>query len=360
MAPRPTQAPHIRAAQTKARPSQAPHIIKQQQQKQAVAKRYNKPWWAKKQNKGPVYNWRYWDAKSMVKIPLPVPNTLGSFLCVDSYKVDTVVATHASSFLVVMWMPCGIHAFLVRAADDMIRPIQMTQLAQTPHAVHLRPMRLTLRIRNTTANQDVEGVVRVVNVQNPLKLDTDIFNSALRLTQASKDNLLALTSGDPRSRGYTAKELQHTRVFSNPPAHLNSMTQYKEFQNVVVSANSGNSSFLFQDQKAAFDSMLSQASEMPLSATIVEFCPVGSSTAARDQIYEVAVNAQDACLFPTDTLQHNLQRVAPTANPVNFTGNAQAAAAASGGAAPVDDGRPSLSRPSNSADAPSKRMRMIQ
>ena len=161
--------------------------------------------------------------------------------------------------------------------------------ADTPTS--MRPLRSGLRIRNTTSNQDVGGIVRVLQQSSPIEWDF-VSGSSTSLTPAMVGELTSACETNPKSVEYSAHSLCFgTNEFVIAPA---TSSAYNSYGNQFT-ASAGAANF-----QAELNSMIN---DMPMNILIITFEPTSVVNT-----YSITMCDQLALRYPTNTVLNEMAK----------------------------------------------------
>ena len=273
------------------------------------------------------------DAYNKTGVALRVPGQLGTFLTVDSVVRQSVVTSATQDqYLLIQWTPNANRVIWVNTGSNAMNVTNWTasQLT-TANPVAIRPMRMSIRIRNITQEQNVMGQVRILCTPTPVAVGFGSATTLDTVTAAFSTNLAAMVSGHPRTHTMTSADLRTTKVMVVPPATLDTFGRYFPF------TPSSLYPLGFQTDTAL------AVENAVMNSTIVHF---PSSTIA--QTYDIAVHMQDAARFAANSAFAGFERPAPSGL-IGFQATVQHLQ--SKGSVPRDD-------PMGSGEDPNKRQRL--
>lgn len=225
------------------------------------------------------------------------PHSLGNFTTFNSLSRHTL-STSTTDTKVFVFMPSvrGIYQAAEwngttgeETAPATMSPTYRFSANDTPTA--MRPLRAGIRIRNTTSNQDVGGVIRVLQTSSPIEW---LFQSPsiTWLTPAMVGELVASCRSNPKSVEYSSHSLCYgTNEFVIAPATSASYNSYGDAFKHQVSAAS------FQEQ---LNSMLN---DMSMNTLIIVFEPTSVINT-----YSITMCHQMALRYPANSVLNELAK----------------------------------------------------
>ena len=225
------------------------------------------------------------------------PNSLGNFTTFTTMSRHTL-STSTTNTKVFVFMPSirGIYQAAewdgvtgVESAPGTMSPTYRFATADTPTS--MRPLRSGLRIRNTTSNQDVGGIVRVLQQSSPIEWDF-VSGSSTSLTSAMVGELTSACETNPKSVEYSAHSLCFgTNEFVIAPA---TSSAYNSYGNQFT-ASTGAANF-----QAELNSMIN---DMPMNILIITFEPTSVVNT-----YSITMCDQLALRYPTNTVLNEMAK----------------------------------------------------
>lgn len=281
--------------------------------------------------------------------PVGTPGSIGNFVTVDGVSrmtIQTPATAGQNIYLVVQWQPNQNAAGYWTDTVGVVTPSPVPQL-NSADPVSMRPLRLSVRVRNTSQFTAVQGHIRVLNI--PQQLDWSWFDTATRaVSSAFTTEVATMMGGNPSVRTYTAAELQKSHCWVLPPASAVNYREYQVFDPQVTNA-----------QFCA--GMITGAQSGPMNVCIIQIPYV-----ATQQTYDISVHCQNACRFKANTLYAHLAReVRAPLSEATFTHHVQQAQQDASMGIPEDQlaevGRRPRVHPyiGMNSDAPPPRSRMV-
>lgn len=289
----------------------------------------------------PLHAVSYWDAISH-KIPPNISTTYGNFTCVNSLArfTYTMQANAFTQFVLVN----GPRAMRVlRWASATMEPAtavanfhgwQQQQLNSTNTVpLDIRPLRLSMRFRNTTQNLNIAGSVTTVQVPQSI---VTAFSSANTMTGASVVSMWNLCQASPFSSSFNGKELTKAHTLVTPPSSFMKYNEYREWQTLTANSDGGAGLGVADFTKLFFD-MDGITPIYPATATegIIGTMPSNYITLlnfqpnALAQTYEFEVFAQDGVRYPANSMAASVSHRTVAGVGANLTeGHVQALASA--------------------------------
>lgn len=323
----PSQAPAAKRARTTAKPSQAPGVT-------ARATPVRKSWGKKKaapkrktaqRRVDPLAAHRFHDAMSRGDNPLPVPSAIGSFVTVPSVARGTInTGTGHAMYLIVQWNASEVRGIAINGNTRQYSPLlSCGQLSQTvPQSI--RPLAMSLRLRNTSVYTATSGVVRILSIPEQISWG---FDGQDKIALESFNAITGLVESHNATRSYTGAEFVHNRAVVLPPAARQPFGEYVEFK---------------------------ASTSTPLQATLQEgsvhgcmnCCVVAwSPTTAQPNSWDISLHCQDAARYPADSGVLNvLARPArATVSEATFNAGVQRVQASASSAMQLEDWRNGIS-----------------
>lgn len=156
--------------------------------------------------------------------------------------------------------------------------------------VNMRPMRAGLRIRNTTANQDVAGIVRMLQQSSALEFEfINPLTSAVSVNFI--DEIVQSVEQNPKSHEMTGQELckGHNEQVISPCVY----SQYNSYGNNPFNSNIG-----AEPLQVSFNNMVR---DMPMNICVMVFEPTSSINT-----YSITLAEQVATRYPATTILNEL------------------------------------------------------
>jgi len=281
----------------------------------------------------------FWNASAHYKAP-PLNTTYGNFTTVNSISRFTVTVP-ANTFMqfIHCYSSSCIRTFMYNfpslgAPDTPIFRVWAQQQLNSANTVPLdvRPLRLSVKMRNTTQNLNIAGSVKSVLVPQSLLIT---FNAANGLSTPSVNSLWNLVAANPHAVAKTGVEMTKGHTFVMPPASYIAYNSYSDW--VPVSANADNGNNL---TTADFNALLglgvspvypyTPSSGWPMSEIPSNhFMLTNFDPNPLAQTYEMEVYSQDGVRYPANTLAASVA-TRPARNSVPDATVQQTAVTASG------------------------------
>lgn len=266
------------------------------------------------------YKRMHFDAMKNINSPLPIPGLIEPYTVVDSVgRLQFNVDSTQPKLLVCAFSPSKWRGLIFSHKIGYNGITQNTLDSESP--LRIRPMRMSLRIRNTSAHDDVEGVVRILNTPDPPEY-------IQMLNQGNNDwpwwpedyytSLMESIRAHPNTRSFTAKDLQTTHALHAHPTSMRGMTEYDEWKHITFDHPSP------PWKNHVTHALHTGANGNGLSTFLLIFEPTGPGAGNN---YDLALHTQDAAVFPVATLAHRLSINPPVGNPETFQYAANAAGA---------------------------------
>lgn len=263
----------------------------------------------------------YWNA-SLHKIAPALSTTFGNFTTVNSVTRFTYT-TPATQYTQLQFCHnrSALRAYALYGPTLGSSPTyvcwQQHQLNSNTNTIPLdiRPLRMTIKIRNTSQNLNVAGSIRTVIL--PQSLSTT-FSATSAVTAATWAAFWDLVQDSPHSKVYSGKELQKTHTMVMPPSSYLAFNQYEEF--LPLSAASDNANPL---AAADFQALIGTPGVSPVfPVTPTSHWPFANVPSLHimlvnlepnplAQTYDIEVYCQDAVRYPANSLAASMAKPAP-------------------------------------------------
>lgn len=263
----------------------------------------------------------YWNASSH-KIAPALSTTFGNFTTVNSVTRFTFTAS-ANQYTQFQFCHnrSALRAFALYRPDLTSAPTyvgwQQHQLNSNTNTIPLdiRPLRMTVKIRNTTQNLNIAGSIRVVIL--PQSLATT-FGGASAPTVATWSAFWDLVQDSPHSKVYSGKELQKSHTMVMPPSSYLAYNAYEEFLPLSASSDNANPIAL-----ADFQALIGTPGVTPVfPVTPTAFWPFAQVPSMNimllnmepnplAQTFDIEVYCQDAVRYPANSLAASMAKPAP-------------------------------------------------
>ena len=220
-----------------------------------------------------------------------VPGSIGNFCPLNSLVRNSVTTRTGASqawYVICTYTPGAIRGTLIdgdpNSRSNFSTWFTLATLSTGTLPQSVRPLALSLAIRNSTVMTSQSGAVRLYNGPEGVGWEFDPADPA-KISTNMLHSLDVLMASNPKVRTYTATELTHSKVFVAPPASAIAMREYDN-HHVGATIADHNSQLVLGSTKAA------------LNTIILQFLP--SPTA---NVYEIAISDQTACRFPANDAQ---------------------------------------------------------
>lgn len=226
-------------------------------------------------------------------------NSLGNFLTVN--LVSKYSLTTSTTKSIIVWINSSARGVYQGGAWDQdglnlspsnidLSPAFKFSTSDIP--LSYRPLRSGVRIRNITSNQNVGGLVRVLQQSSPVVVawagggNTDIFNTIF-------DDWRAAIQSSPKTVEYTGHSfVEGTNEFVISPATMAAYNSY------------GPLAFVFAVGTATYKTQMeAQETDMAMNNLLLEFPATDVAN-----VYSITVMHQVALRYPTNTLLSDLSR----------------------------------------------------
>jgi hypothetical protein len=239
-------------------------------------------------------------AKYNIGRMLPVPGCTGDALCVDSVS-RTTVHTQADwdTFLVFQWTDSCVRGVALKSNRhaDLVTLTATQLISGVP--VTVRPLRMSVCIRNTTVLTDQQGFVRVLNSPSPLEWEWDpVYDGVTAgginvVTHNMMNELQDVMNSHPKVHTFAAVDLTHGRRWVMPPAQMGQFKTWHPYDPDVTALH-------------AKATLAGNTAQNPLN-TLIMFFPKGP----KSQTYDVSMYDQTATRHSIHTLYGHLQKPVP-------------------------------------------------
>lgn len=236
----------------------------------------------------------YWDPLGKIDPPLS-DRSIGNFLCVnglDRKTFGTSTTGGNSTFVVLQYTPSAVVGGYWVENVGLITEFNISQITSSiPHS--LRPLRLSLRARNTTDRTNISGSVRCLIIPQRLEWDF-IGGSAKTVSAAFTNTVTVMLDSHPDSVSYSAHEFLDSKKWVLTPA---SDVGYHEYK-----------TYLPAGTNAEVEAALTAGGDAEAMTTLImEF---SSTTVANN--YDIGIHSQHACRYSANSFFSNIGRPQPT------------------------------------------------
>jgi hypothetical protein len=256
----------------------------------------------------------YWNA-ALHSTPPNLPTTFGNFTCVNSIARFTHMTQASQSMqMQFIWSPSALRttSFTTTfSAGSRFSAWQQSQLNATNTVpLDIRPLRMSVRIKNTTQNLNIASNIVAVLVPQSLSLTygtAGTLGSMPFTDQATTISLWSFAANNPKAVSYSGKELAKGMEFVLPPSSFLAYNQYSDW---VPLTNFAQGSTLPEDDWEALNGITTTPLSFPFTYAnswwgnvppvynlLINFEPN-----ALVQSFEIEVFCQDACRFPANSL----------------------------------------------------------
>lgn len=263
----------------------------------------------------------FWDA-AIHTAPPNIPTTYGNFTVVNSVARFAITTnTNTPYQFQVSWSPSSVrvtswHSLLTN--NSRFTAWQQAQLDLTNTApLDIRPLRMSMKVRNTSSGLYVAGNIVAVLIPQSIILSyvVGVAPASPAASAATLSTLWKLCEDNPKSVSYTGAELaKGAKTFVMPPSSFAAYNSYQDW--IPLSATDG-LPLIDTDWLA-----LSGLSSLPVapytskSGWLGDIPPlyillVNIEPNAIAQNYEIEVFSQDACRFPANSLVASMATRAP-------------------------------------------------
>jgi len=233
----------------------------------------------------PLSSHEFFDPLDKRQRGLPSPDSIGEHLVLDGVCRQTIsTLTTAPVFIVYQWTASNLQLFNINGGSGVVTQYSVPQL-NTANPTAVRPMRASLRLRNTTVFTSLTGTIRALS--SPQQFDWD-FSTNQTLSTGSLTSLINMMNSHPSVRSYAQAELTKTKAWVIPPASVDGFQKYTDFI-IPLSGPQG-------DQV-----MINGASQVAQNILIIAL-----NATSTQQTMDVALHVQVAARFPNSSLYSNL------------------------------------------------------
>ena len=249
--------------------------------------------------------------------PLAVPGQMAHFVTINGL-VRTNVTTDGEKIILFTWCPTQIVRFSVFRMDNRVwTGPNFTRLGNETGSitegtlpVSLRPLRMSVRIRNITPGQNVGGSVRVIQADDWPITELQQSVNPFAMTAACMTKWRTYMDSHPLSHTYSAAELRTTHRFVLKPGQEIPFRSYHQFKQGMEANANDNKNHTEANVAFAF----ARAIE-PMTALAMYMPDLG---AGNQNTYEITVHFQDAAQFEPASPMHSQARPPAPANEEAF------------------------------------------
>jgi len=225
---------------------------------------------------------------------LHVPQAFGSFVNVPTVWRNTLSTGSSRHYYVAVFATASdLVGLLIYGDTGYSNALTAPQLAAAA-PISIRPMRLSVSVRNTSKSDQVGGSIKILNSPQHVKLEWQTGAMASYLTTSSKDSLVSLMSTSPHVKCYSGKELTHTHVTNAPPASSVEFRAYREF--ITWDGSTG-----ITRDAANVDIIGAAQTRMVSNMIIFEL-----TTNPEENTYDIGIHSQSACRFHHENILSNM------------------------------------------------------
>ena len=265
----------------------------------------------------PTENARHFDAGSR-STPVPVPDIISSSVCIPTVGrmlLSSPTTANQFKYLVCQWSACSIRGVTIEHNLSFAPDVRLLQYETDGTPTSLRPGCLSLRLRNITKNDNLEGVVRALVVPQPLEWD---ITADRTVSQTFVNELKSMLENNPDAKSFTAQNFSTEKAFVIPPA---SIQQYKTPRNFQpISATVSTQDTIIKENSA----------EGKMCTMILQF-----PATANANLYDIAVHDQSFGRYPANTMYSQLQVNHAATSSAEFSKQVKFAAENAGRALPA-------------------------
>ena len=219
-------------------------------------------------------------------------------------------------FVIVQWTASAYRAIKINQDLSLTGGFMANGAFTNDPPVAIRPMALSIRMRNSSVFTAQQGVIRVLSTPQQLEYDFSVTGGAV--SQTFYDELTATMNNHPGVKSYTAHDFATTKRFISAPASQVGFKNYYTWENVGGMAVMANA---FKQTAAA----------APMNVTIFQF-----SSVSTPNVYDFVTHTLDAARLPVNTLYSQLAKEPQPAQEQPFQEGVQHVQRAAGSALAVD------------------------
>lgn len=260
---------------------------------------------------------------------LHVPGAYGEFVPVPIIWRDTALTYDNRKYWYIIFATASDLLGLQVWGDTFAANPLLSSTLFNSDPVALRPLRLSVSIRNTTKNDEVGGSIKVLNTPQHLPLEFQTGFDSHRVTPACAAGIANAMETSPAVKCYTAKSLQQTHGVHAPPASAQEFKTFQDFIHFDVTDTT--------TRQASNAAVIDRAQHRMVSNMIV----IEMTSTTTQNSYELAVHRQDACRFHHENILSQMA-VAPQAGNQQGFDQSVHAAQASAASAPLQIVRPDM------------------
>lgn len=306
-------------------------------------------------HKSPLHCAAYWDAISH-RVPPHIATTYGNFTCVNSvsrFPMTIPAATYVQ--MIFVWTPSATRSFVwfsnnLNLNTSQFGAWQQTQLNSTNTVpLDIRPLRMSVKVRNTTAVLSQGGAVQIVQVPQSVNLTfTSNYNT---IDSSSINNLWNLAANNPDSKVLSGGALRENHTLVCAPSAFQAYNSYFDWVPLPASLQGANIDFATWQSLFGCGPKFASGpgtyawpytttngafGEIPTNyITLVNFEPFSAA-----QTYEFEVFCQDGVRYPATSANAAVKHVT-SSDPNHVLSDAQVhattASASSGFVQPTGD-----------------------
>lgn len=242
--------------------------------------------------------------------PLAVPGVQGTFLTVPGRIVSTLNSdstANQATYLVCQWTNSQVKALSWSSTNRNLLHYTAKQLTDGKPQF-IRPLAMTLRIRNTTVFTSMGGQVKMLNTPNQISWTWD-GGAANRVSVETNDAIKEMMRANFDTKVYAAAEFRDSKETHALPAAQIAFKEYTTYQDIGAA-----------NWDIIKNAMITGAGKAAMNTIILEFPHVGTANQ-----YEITLLTQDACRFQADTLYSQLEREGRFVNNNTFDYNVKRA-----------------------------------
>lgn len=230
-----------------------------------------------------------------------VPGSLSHFVPLNTTAHHTFKTSETyETYLIFEWSRSARRALFVRGDNGhLLEPLVLDigQLNGFNDALNIRPMRMSVKLTNVTANQNISGFCRVLSLPEPLQYT--IANTPWRISDGWS-SIKDIVDAHPKTSTVGGDVLRRGRMWSLPPATQQGYTEFHTFE------PSPNLNWYSTNHGTA----------MAMNWMVVEF-PIAPSEATQQSI-RIDLYAQDAFHVKANTVLSGMARAPASLSGTNI------------------------------------------
>lgn len=271
----------------------------------------------------------YWDA-ALHSTPPSLPTTYGNFTVVNSIARFSYTTTASSpAQLQFAWNPSPLRTTSWNGALTAITKMsgwQQSQLnANNTVPLDIRPLRMSVKIRNTTQALNIASNVVAVLIPQSISLPYASTGTTTmpNISAAGVASMWALAENNPKAVAISGAELsKRTKTFVMPPSSFTAYNTYSDW--LALTTTSDNGTVISLADWLTLNGLFGEPA-LPTTITNTWFGATPTNYImllnlepnTLPQTYEIEVFCQDAARFPANSLVASMEHI-PTRNRVSL------------------------------------------